>query len=44
MSGNMGGRALPFTGLATLPFVLVGLVLSAVGILLTKIRPRKTSG
>jgi hypothetical protein len=39
MSGNMGGRALPFTGFASLPFVVVGLALSAVGILLTKIRP-----
>ncbi|HXY16683.1 MAG TPA: hypothetical protein VEH79_00745 [Gaiellaceae bacterium] len=40
MSGHAGGQ-LPFTGLATVPFVVVGLVLSAVGFVLTLIRPRK---
>lgn len=46
MSGQVGGqvRALPFTGFAALPFLVVGLVLSAVGALMTKVRPRKSVG
>ena len=40
MSGHAGGQ-LPFTGFATAPFVILGLVLSAVGFVLTLIRPRK---
>ena len=42
MSGHIGGqvRALPFTGFASLPFVLIGLVLSGLGLLMTKIRPK----
>lgn len=41
MSGQVGaqGRALPFTGFMTLPLVIVGLALSAFGVLLTKVRP-----
>jgi hypothetical protein len=44
MSGQVGGqvRALPFTGFAALPFLVVGLVISAVGALMTKLRPNKT--
>jgi hypothetical protein len=40
MSGNVGGqvRSLPFTGLTTLPFVVVGLVLSGIGLLMTRVR------
>ena len=40
MSGNIGGqaRALPFTGFTTLPLVIVGLTLSAFGVLMTKVR------
>lgn len=40
MSGQIGGttRALPFTGLATLPLVIVGLVATAVGAVLTRVR------
>ena len=43
MSGHIGGqtRALPFTGLASGPLVIVGLVLSAVGCLMTQLRPGK---
>lgn len=37
MSGQTGGQ-LPFTGLATMPIVIVGLVLSAVGFVLTFLR------
>jgi hypothetical protein len=42
MSGHMGAqpRALPFTGLTTLPLILVGLVLSALGALMTLVRPK----
>jgi hypothetical protein len=39
MSGQIGGRALPFTGLMTLPMILVGLALTGGGFLLTKVRP-----
>jgi hypothetical protein len=43
MSGNLAGqtRALPFTGFATLPLVALGLLLSVVGVLMTKVRPSK---
>jgi hypothetical protein len=42
MSANMAGqgRALPFTGLGTLPLVVIGILLSAFGWLLTIIRPK----
>jgi hypothetical protein len=45
MSGHIGGqvRALPFTGLASLPFVLIGLLLSGLGLLMTKVRPKAKS-
>jgi hypothetical protein len=45
MSGQVGGqvRALPFTGFAALPFLVVGLVVSAVGTLMTRVRRPKTS-
>ena len=41
MSGQIGGqvRALPFTGFASGPLIIVGLVLSAVGFLMTRLRP-----
>jgi hypothetical protein len=44
MSGQIGGqaRALPFTGLATLPIVVIGLLISGVGLLLTKVQPKRT--
>jgi LPXTG-motif cell wall-anchored protein len=40
MSGHIGGqtRALPFTGLTSAPFVIVGLVLSLIGFLMTRLR------
>jgi len=40
MSGHIGGqvRSLPFTGLTTLPLVVVGLVLSGFGLLMTRVR------
>lgn len=46
MSGQIGGhaRALPLTGFATLPLVVIGLALSALGILRTKLRQKKTPG
>jgi len=43
MSGQLGGqvRVLPFTGLTALPFVLVGMVLTAGGAIVRKLaRPR----
>jgi hypothetical protein len=45
MSGHIGGqvRALPFTGFASLPFVLIGLLLSGLGLLMTKLRPKAKS-
>jgi hypothetical protein len=45
MSGQIGGqaRALPFTGFATLPLVIIGLVLSAAGVLMTKLQRKKTA-
>ncbi|HJQ84666.1 MAG TPA: hypothetical protein VKA21_11345 [Candidatus Binatia bacterium] len=44
MSGHIGGqtRALPFTGFATGPLALIGLVLSAAGWTMTKFRTKKT--
>jgi len=43
MSGQIGGqvRALPFTGVATLPIAVVGLVVSAAGFLLARLRPTR---
>jgi hypothetical protein len=37
MSGQVGGqvRALPFTGFATLPMLVLGAALSAIGVLMT---------
>jgi hypothetical protein len=45
MSGQVGGqvRALPFTGFAALPFLVVGLVISAVGAVMTKLRPKNSA-
>jgi hypothetical protein len=45
MSRHIGGqvRALPFTGFASLPFVLVELLLSGLGLLMTKVRPKARS-
>lgn len=42
MSGQLGGqtRTLPFTGLATVPLAVIGLVLTGVGFLLTLVRPK----
>jgi hypothetical protein len=42
MSGHIGGqaRALPFTGLGTLPLILIGIILSGFGWLMTMIRPK----
>jgi hypothetical protein len=44
MSGNIGGqaRALPFTGLGTLPFIVIGIVLSFIGWLMTLVRTKHT--
>jgi len=44
MSGHIAGqtRALPFTGLTSGPFALLGLVLTAIGALMTFARPSKT--
>jgi hypothetical protein len=46
MSGQVGGqvRALPFTGLASLPLALVGLVLTGIGVLMTRVRGTKSHG
>ena len=43
MSGQLGGQnhALPFTGLTSLPLVIVGLALTGIGALLTLVRPNK---
>jgi hypothetical protein len=35
-----GARTLPFTGLATLPIVLIGSALSLTGVVLTLLRPK----
>lgn len=42
MSANMAGqgRALPFTGFGTLPLVVIGILLSGFGWLMTIIRPK----
>lgn len=40
MSGQLGhSHTLPFTGLTAAPFAVIGLVLSAVGFVLTRVRP-----
>jgi hypothetical protein len=46
MSGHIGGqaRALPLTGFATLPLVVIGLALSALGTLRMRLRSKKTPG
>jgi hypothetical protein len=46
MSGQVGGqvRALPFTGFASLPFLVVGLVITAVGAVMTRLRPKNSTG
>lgn len=46
MSGQVGGqvRALPFTGFAALPFLVVGLVITAFGAAMTRLRPKNTTG
>ena len=44
MSGNHvsgANTALPFTGLASLPLVIVGLAITAAGALMTLVRPKK---
>jgi hypothetical protein len=43
MSGQLAGhsRTLPFTGLSAAPFAVIGLVLSAVGFVLTRVRPSR---
>jgi hypothetical protein len=42
MSANMAGqgRALPFTGFTTLPLIVIGILLSGFGWLMTIIRPK----
>jgi hypothetical protein len=35
-----GARALPFTGLATLPILVLGALLTAAGFIITLCRPR----
>ncbi|MCW2966074.1 MAG: hypothetical protein JWO17_3326 [Actinomycetia bacterium] len=35
-----GARALPFTGLATLPFLLIGAAISLIGFVLMILRPK----
>lgn len=44
MSGQIGvqPRTLPFTGLATGPLVVLGLLLSGMGFLMTLLRPQRT--
>jgi hypothetical protein len=44
MSGHIGGqvRALPFTGLATFPLVIIGLCLTALGALATRLKAKRT--
>jgi hypothetical protein len=37
------GRALPFTGLASLPLLVLGAILSLVGALLTRMQPKKNN-
>jgi hypothetical protein len=44
MSTGQVRGTLPFTGIATLPLAIIGLGLSAAGVLMTKMRPaRKTA-
>ena len=40
MSGHIGGqsRALPFTGLASVPLVIIGLILSGIGFVMTRLK------
>ena len=40
MSGHIGGqsRALPFTGLTSVPLVIIGLVLSGIGFVMTRLK------
>jgi hypothetical protein len=42
MSGQIGGqtRALPFTGLASLPILVLGALLSGIGLLMATFRPK----
>lgn len=40
MSGPAGGQ-LPFTGLASAPFVILGAVLTGVGFVLTLLKPKR---
>jgi hypothetical protein len=42
MSGH--AKALPFTGLATLPLAALGLALTGIGFVMTKVRPSKIAG
>jgi hypothetical protein len=46
MSGQVGGqiRALPFTGFATLPMLVLGAILSAVGVLMTLLKSKSVNG
>ena len=46
MSGQIGGqvRALPFTGLAVLPLLLIAAVVIGLGVLLTSVRPKRACG
>jgi hypothetical protein len=41
MSGHIGARTLPFTGFATLPLVVVGLVLTGLGWVMTRVGSKK---
>lgn len=36
-------RALPFTGLTSLPIVVLGALLSAIGLVLTRVRPKAST-
>ena len=40
MSGQAGGQ-LPFTGFATTPFMILGLILTGVGFVLTLVKPKR---
>jgi hypothetical protein len=46
MSGQYKGAStsLPFTGLASLPLVLVGIAITAAGALMTLVRPKRARG
>jgi hypothetical protein len=43
MSGQVAGqvRVLPFTGFAALPFLVLGIVATVVGALMTRLRSKK---